>query len=246
MHRLLVEYPDFKTDETLIIEGDEAVHALRVKRLDSGDAVEVLNGQGLIASAVVVAPIDSRKPREAQLRLRVTGVRHVEPVRPALHVLTATPKGPRVDEMIQQLAQVGAAGWGPLSTTRGVVDPRETKLARLERIAGEASKQCGRAWSLVLEPPCAFRDALRPAPGTAVVVADASGGPASEFDARAYESVRLLVGPEGGFSPEELARAKEAGAVILRVGPHIMRIETAAVVAAGVLIACSTWNSGPG
>jgi len=245
MHRLLVEYPDLRPGETLVIEGDEAAHALRVKRLGPDDTVEILNGQGLIATATVVAEPGKRPSRDATLRLRLSVVRRVRPVRPALHVLTATPKGPRVDEMIQQLAQVGAASWAPLSTSRGVVDPRDTKLARLQRIAGEASKQCGRAWALNLEPPISFAQAVQPLASTAVVVADAGGGAASDFDARAFDSVRLLIGPEGGFTPEELGLARPAGAVVLRLGPHIMRIETAAVVAAGILLACSTWNSEP-
>ena len=78
-----------------------------------------------------------------------------------------------------------------------------------------------------------FEEAIRSAPGVRLVVADASGG---AWRAAEAERIRLLVGPEGGWTAEELAAARGAGAEVARFGAHVMRIETAAVVACGMLV----------
>jgi 16S rRNA (uracil1498-N3)-methyltransferase len=247
MHRVFVDALPSEP-QTLAIEGDEAAHALRVKRVRSGEHVELLDGRGHVAAGVVLDPRDAapgaaaflpprRRGEEAPLLVRIESVRAVEPLRPRLEVLTAAPKGPRLADLIDQLAQAGAASWAPLSTARSVVDPREARLERLVRVAREAGKQCGRAWTLGIGPPADLPAALAHAPGLMAVVADASGEPWRHHAAVESYTVRLLVGPEGGWTPEELDRARAAGATIARFGPHTMRIETAAVVAAGVILA---------
>ena len=151
---------------------------------------------------------------------------------PRVHVHSATPKGGRVDEMIDALSQVGAAAWSPLRTARGVVDPRDTKMERLERIAIEASKQCGRAWKLELGAAKSLDDVLHL--GGRVLVADASG---QEYEDRGRtDEIHLLVGPEGGWTVEEIEAMRRAGTAVVRFGPHVMRIETAAVVGVGVIL----------
>jgi len=229
MHRVLVETMP-KPGEVAAIEGDEARHALRVKRVRGGEQVELLDGRGGVALGEVV------EGGRDELRVRIRDVRHVEPTRPRVEVWTAVPKGGRVDEMIDQLAQAGAASWGPLETARGVVEPRESKMERLERIAREASKQCGRAWTLAIAAKQTAADALRGGEGVRVVVADSSGG-GYRRDPGRTNTIRLLIGPEGGWTPEELAAAGAAGATIAAFGPHVMRIETAAVVACGAVLA---------
>ena len=223
-HRImLTDAGPLEAGARVVVGGEEGRHALRVKRLSAGQAVEVLDGRGLVARARV----EPESKRE--LVLRVEEAARVEPERPRLEVWTATPKGARLDEMVRGLSQVGAAGWGALATKRGVVDPREGKLDRLGRIAEEACKQCGRAWVLEI----LARSTLGAALVGEAVVADASG--------EAYEScgsaeIRLLVGPEGGWTEAELATAREAGARVCSFGRHAMRIEVAAVVAAGVVM----------
>ena len=223
--------------EHVAITGDEAQHTVRVKRLATGDPIELLDGQGRIAAATIAGAEKLGKKSGWSLTARIDAVR-VEPAStPTVHVRTAPPKGPRLEHMIDQLAQSGAASWGPLITKRTVVDPREGKLARLERVAAEASKQCGRAWSLTIEPGIGFSEAFASASTT--VLADASGttlGDANSTDPR-NDHVTLLIGPEGGWDPRELAAARDAGVRIARFGPHVMRVETAAVVAAAALLA---------
>lgn len=227
--------------EIALIEGDEAKHAVRVKRVEPGDPIQLLDGAGAVVDAVVLG-VESlteaqaaRRERRGEwlLPVRVEQIARAEPVRPAVHVLTATPKGARLEEMIDGLSQVGAASWGPLETQRGVVDPRETKLARMERVAVEASKQCGRPWLLQTGPQRRLADALAWKAGP-VILADSSGGP---YSCGGAEQISLLIGPEGGWTRGELQAAEQAGARIHSFGPHVMRIETAAVVASGIILA---------
>jgi 16S rRNA (uracil1498-N3)-methyltransferase len=139
--------------------------------------------------------------------------------------------------MIDGLSEAGAAQWRALETERGVAEAGAHKLERVERHALEASKQCGRAWVMETGPGATLAEALRGGAGVRGVVADASGG---AYAARGAGTVRVLIGPEGGWTERELAAARDAGAEVARFGPHTMRIETAAVVAAAVVIAAGS------
>jgi 16S rRNA (uracil1498-N3)-methyltransferase len=220
-------FPDLGTSDTLLIEGDEARHAVKSKRLAAGDLLRVLDGRGTVAVARVT---DTR----GRLGLTIEQREVADHVRPAVHVMSATPKGPRVEELVEGLVQAGAASWSAMQTKLGVVDPRESKLSRLDRIAVESAKQAQRPWLMTLGDKVTFEQALRPEAGTAIVLADVSGGSYLRTGAPA---VRLLVGPEGGFVPAELDAARAAGAKIVNFGPHVLRIETACAVAAGVILA---------
>jgi len=134
--------------------------------------------------------------------------------------------------MIDQVSQVGAASWTPIATKLGVVDPGASKLDRMERIAVESAKQSGRAHLMALRRKSSLEDVL--ASGGTIVVADGSGGP---YERTGADSIVVVVGPEGGLLPEELEAARTAGARVVSLGPHAMRIETAAAVAVAVALA---------
>lgn len=256
MHRIHLELIPPSPGETLVIAGDEAEHALRVKRLEIGEQVELLDGAGTIALSTRVAHDGSlddaglhrarRQRRDAELCVRVEQVRVLEPVRPVVEVCSATPKGGRLDEMIDQLAQIGVAAWRPLVCERSVVDPSDTKLARLERVARESSKQCGRAWLLAIRPEITFHEAIqldqRARTTTRTILADITGSAPDDVVTHPVSIVRVLVGPQGGFTESELASARSAGVEIRRFGPHLMRIETASAVIAGIILSRAITN----
>ena len=249
MHRIWVDNAVLEPGAEVAILGEEAAHAALVKRVRTGETVGLLDGRGGWAQAIVLPgpaiPKGKRAARDAELRVRVQSCERQSPPSPRVEVLTATPKGVRADELVDQLSQVGASAWGPLATARGVVDPGAHKLDRLERIAREACKQCGRAWVLDVLPAHTIQNALRADTSTRVVLCDGGGEPYRSLDhAPQAASVRLLIGPEGGWSPEELALARAAGATVARFGPYAMRIETAAVVAAGVVMSSADLASG--
>lgn len=209
------------------ITGPEAEHAAKAKRARPGDAVALLDGAGTIANATLT------EVRKSRVVARVESIQCADPVRPGVEVWGATPKGPRLEKMLDMLAQAGAASWHPLNTRHGVVDPGEGKHARAERIAIEALKQCGRAWLMRIEDKGELAEALSAPAGTAVVLADSTGEPYRRTGA---PSVRLLIGPEGGWHEQELDAARRAGAIIASFGPHAMRIETAAVIGTGIIV----------
>jgi 16S rRNA (uracil1498-N3)-methyltransferase len=215
------------SDAGVVVEGEEAEHALKSKRVRVGDEIDAFDGRGLVLRCRVEAA------GKRAMTLEILSRETVEPVRPAVEVFSATPKGNRLDKMIDMLAQVGAASWTPLDTKLGVVDPGANKIDRMERISVEAAKQCGRAHVMGIGRKRSFAEALEVGEDTALIVADASGG---AYNATGRARVRVLVGPEGGLLPEELDAARGAGAQVVSLGPHAMRIETAAVVGVAVVM----------
>ncbi|HVZ93977.1 MAG TPA: 16S rRNA (uracil(1498)-N(3))-methyltransferase [Phycisphaerales bacterium] len=211
------------------VTGDEAKHATRVKRLEPGERVLIMNGHGVIITATV-------EEARRELILRPVDRTEVPPDSPRIEVWSATPKGDRLSTMIEGLAQTGCAEWVALDTKLGVVEPGEGKIERIARISLEACKQSRRAWLMETGRKATFDDALRSdqtTPSADIVLLDGAGEPLRRSSA---DAVRLLVGPEGGWTADELDRAKQAGARIVSVGPHVMRIETAAVAGCAVVM----------
>jgi 16S rRNA (uracil1498-N3)-methyltransferase len=216
----------------LRVSGEEAKHAIRVKRLEVGDRVEVCDGSGLVTRCAIAQTGKEPRTGEWWFEAKVEDSRREDQPRPRVEVWSAVAKGDKVEQMIDGLSQVGVARWRALHSARSVVEPREGKMARLERHAVEAMKQCGRAWVLEVGDVAFMEEAFR-GEGVEVVMADVSG---ARYEASGAGDVRVLVGPEGGWTDEELAWARERGARVCRFGRHVMRIEVAAVVAAGVVV----------
>lgn len=235
LHRV---YVDALTDSpTLIVGGDEAHHAIRVKRLEVGDSLVCFDGRGTVAQGVIARIEKITRTGEWSIQIDVRTRTHVPRPVPHVEVWTALPKGGRATEMIEGLSEVGAALWASLHTDRAVVEPGDHKLAKLHRAAVEASKQCGRPWLLDLgaggDMSAAFRDVP---PGGVVCVADGAG---QAFEGPFPPWARVLVGPEGGWSDAERAEFARRGVRLFRCGPHIMRLETAAVAAVTILMSRS-------
>jgi 16S rRNA (uracil1498-N3)-methyltransferase len=218
---------------TVSVTGEEAHHALRVKRLETGDPVEVCDGAGMVADGTIRRTAKVRQ--EWTLDIEIRNVTKLAPSRPRFEVWSAVPKGEHLEILIDMLSQIGVDLWRPLECERAEVEPRAGKLERMQRRATEAMKQCGRAWVMGIGESAAFGESLTSA---RVIMADASGSALREEALRSQtiEVVRLIVGPEGGWTQKELDLAAGAGATTARFGPHIMRIETACLVGAGVLV----------
>jgi 16S rRNA (uracil1498-N3)-methyltransferase len=217
------------------VVGSEAHHALRVKRLRTGDAVELFDGLGRTLAGVVAG--DTGTKRDPVLLVEPAGppVDHPRPT-PAVEVCAPAPKGDRLDWMLDQLSQAGATAWRPLVCERGERDPRPATLDRLARLCVESAKQCGRAWVLEIGAPITLADALDPgaADATRILAADAAGGAVGRYCPAG--SFRLLVGPEGGWSPRERTLLADRGAAFVRLGPFVLRTESAAAIGAAILM----------
>lgn len=215
----------------VLIGGDEAKHTVRVKRLEVGDTVTLRDGKGASAVAGIVDIRKEKRSGEWVLEVEYRAVVVAPALTPRLTVLTGAPKGDAIEQMIDGLSQVGAARWAPLLSVRSVVEPREGKLRRLERVAEEALKQSGRERVLEIGENTSLEWAV--SGGGALVVADSSGG---KYVRTGAERITLLVGPEGGWDPRELEKLRGAGAQVAAFGPYVMRIEVAAVVCAACVM----------
>jgi 16S rRNA (uracil1498-N3)-methyltransferase len=222
----------------VLLDDLESHHALKVLRLHGGAAVELFDGRGRVGRGLVRGNAETpRGERNPRVLVALEQVQDVEPARPALDLAVAMPKGPRADDMVEQLSQAGVDRLIPLHTRRGVVLPGAGKLARFNRAVVESAKQCRRNYLMLVTDPCTLDEVL--AQGHDLrLLADAPGAesgtnPGAELF-RAARRVLILVGPEGGWAPEERQVADRAGCHRWRLGPHVLRIETAALAAAAV------------
>ncbi|MEI7658816.1 MAG: RsmE family RNA methyltransferase [Phycisphaerae bacterium] len=215
------------------IAGDQAHHAARVLRVAEGMHAVVRDGRGTVASCVVTSVSKDRSSGEWMVEARVEAMTRRPSMSPAVHVVAACPKGDRLAEMVEGLSQAGASSFTPLVAERSVVDPGGAKLERLRRIASESLKQCRRDWVMDVNEPVGLEAALQraAAAGWRVLVADATGKRAAPIDC----DTALLVGPEGGWSERERSEFAARGLPLVGFGPHVMRIETAAVVGAAMI-----------
>lgn len=214
--------------EAVTLAADEARHATAARRLALGDTLTLFDGNGGLAQAAIVA-----LPTRAQaLALRVQSRTQVPaPVR-HIHVAAALPKGDRAATLIDMTTQLGMNAFTPLVCTHSVVVP--TRADRWQRICIEACKQSRRAWLPQLYAAAsplaaiqAFRSISADSAGC-VLFAHPGGRALAVADVSASRCL-LLIGPEGGFSEEEVASMTAAGAARIDLGAGILRVETATV-----------------
>lgn len=207
------------------LEEREAEHLFRVLRAVPGDEVTLLDGRGGRAAAVV------RPGRRLEVLRRET----VAPERPALHLYCAMPRRNRLDAMLTQAVEVGAAAIHPVRFARSVAEPEpgERWLLHLR----EGCKQSGNPYLPELLPTRSFSEALaEAAASTSFCCYGAIGeGGSCAAPAGSVDAVGWFVGPEGGFTPEETESFRAAGVKPLNLGPHVLRLETAAVCGLAVL-----------
>jgi len=212
----------------------QAHHAVRVLRLKAGDAVVLFNGDGAEYAAII-----SEAGRD-RLALEVTGRTAVDRESPlAVTLAQAVSGGERMDYTVQKAVELGAAAIQPLTAERSVVRLQGERAAKRtehwQSVVVASCEQCGRnrlpqvlpllAFDAYLAGQAARRDgALR------LMLSPRSARGLREFD-RPAGAIVLLAGPEGGFSPPEERAAGQAGFLPARLGPRVLRTETAAVAA---------------
>ena len=213
---------------SVLLDGPEVHHLVHVRRLRSGSLLEVFDESGLVA--------------HAQLRLdgeRAWAVLQSDPAprgrSTPLVVYSALPKGNRADWMVEKLAELGVTTMVPLTTKRSVVVPGPGKLQRFARIAREATKQSRGTGVMAIGDVLALEEALKAlaAAGSrgAVLVTEQAARPLAEIRPEA-----LFIGPEGGWTDGELEMIQAAGLATARLTQSILRVETAAICAAAIVL----------
>ena len=208
--------------DTIAVRGEEFHHAVRVVRVRAGEEVEVFDGRGFGASGHIEA-IESDR-----LLVKVDAAIASRELSIDLRLAMAIIQLDRFELVLQKATELGVRTLTPTVTERAEVRPERYrgKLERWERIVFEATKQCGRTVVPSIETPAPFRDVI--ARDGAKVFFDADAEPSEMPRA---DSMTLFIGPEGGWTEEELELARQHGATFQRLGPRRLRAETAAIVA---------------
>ena len=240
MHSFYIEPP---MDGVAALPPEEAKHALKVLRLRPGDGVCAMDGAGrrwqgeigvIDGNRVSVNLLEPLPDNEAPVRVTV---------------YEGLPKADKLDFIAQKLTELGAAALSPVKMERCVVklDGRdgEKRRERLEKIAREAAKQCGRGMPLRVDTPLSWRDALDAMGRHDLLLIpweEARGTRLKDVfhEMPGARDIGIVVGPEGGITPEEVAAMRAAGGRCVTLGPRILRTETAAVVSAA--LAMQLWG----
>lgn len=223
-----------KPGATLRLPDAAAHHVARVMRRREGDPLALFDGKGNEVSAHIAA-ISKRGDvqvtvGEPQPALAESGL--------AVHLGLAVGKGDRMDFAIQKAVELGVAAVTPLYTHHGDVrlksERAQKKRDHWQAVAVNACEQCRRATVPVIYPPVTLDEWLSARDETLkLVLHPYDAGPLSQTDSPA--SAALLVGPEGGLSDDEVARAHAHGFHSWMLGPRILRMETAPIVALSLL-----------
>jgi 16S rRNA (uracil1498-N3)-methyltransferase len=244
VHARFLAPGSYVTGDEIDLPHDEAQHLTRVLRLRAGDDVRVFDGRGREFTATVV------RAGRAAASVRI-GVRHAPAPEPrvAITVAQAVLKGDKMDDVVRDAVMIGAATIQPIVTTRTEIAletlRRGHRRERWERVAVSSAKQCGRAVVPPIAEPVAFDalpDALRalrvPEPAFMLVEPGAAAGAQAltEMGADPPREATLVIGPEGGWTEDELDRAA-AVCRLITLGGRTLRADAMGVVAIAALFA---------
>jgi 16S rRNA (uracil1498-N3)-methyltransferase len=242
MHRFYVS-PENWDPRALILRGNEAHHARDVLRMKRGDRVVVFNGRGREITVEIV------EVARDEVHLRKLQENESPPLRCRITLGQAIPKGKNMDLIVQKAVEIGAAEIAPMISERTIVDvdaeEGEQKRLKWQQIAIEAAKQCGQNWLPTVQVPRKLKDFFAQQHAHDLRLIGSLQPDAlhlrhilSEYRERhgdRPQSVLMMVGPEGDFTPAELALAKTHSCRPITLGPIILRVETAAIYCLSVL-----------
>jgi 16S rRNA (uracil1498-N3)-methyltransferase len=238
MHRFYIREQDIK-EETALIQGQDARHLTHVLRLSPGDHVELADGRGLCWQARIIA-MDSQG---VTLDLISRTVLHGEsPV--SITVAQGMLKDKKMDMVIRHLTELGMTRWIPFFAHRSIPRPDPRKLTarveRWQRIAREAMKQCKRSRLPQIDTPVTFEELLTLSQEHDKKIAFwekgcVPFGNITDEPGPRPRKIIVLIGPEGGFTQEEMEAAGNEGFSALFLGNRILRAETASLTACALV-----------
>jgi 16S rRNA (uracil1498-N3)-methyltransferase len=233
---LVPSLADVATGTVVEVTGDEAHHAIAVRRLREGERVVLTDGRG----TRVMGPVSSTGKRVFEVL--VDEVEHVGRPVPAVTVVQALPKGDRGELAVEVLTEIGVDRVVPWAAERSVAVWRGERAAKShakwQATAREAAKQARRAWHPEVSSLASTADvvSLVGSAGLAIVLHEEATTTWGSLDLPA-DDVLVVVGPEGGLSDAEVAAFEAAGAHAVRLGAEVLRTSTAGVAAVAALLA---------
>lgn len=234
MHRFFAERTG---PDTAVLSKEESAHALRVLRMNTGDACQaILEGELYAAQiqdvteAVTLTLLDKLPTTEAAVRITL---------------YQGLPKGDKMEFILQKCTEIGVHRFVPVLFGRCVVKwdkkDNEKKLPRWQRIVQEAAKQSGRALMPEVEAPITVKELLGrlESHGQVFVPWEEEKGNGIRKYWQNARDVAIVIGPEGGMDEKEVSAMQKTGAVAVTLGPRILRTETAGMAAAVSLLTLS-------
>jgi 16S rRNA (uracil1498-N3)-methyltransferase len=223
------------TPGVVTLDEAESRHALQSLRLRAADDVMLFDGRGRLAHGILEPDEHAgrRRPRRTA-RLTVERVLCEPPPSRTLTLIVAGCKGPRLTWMTEKLTELGTTRIVIADFERSVVHAGKAHAVRLSRTAIEAAKQSQRVWLPEIICGVTLVEAVdRRQPGALVVAHPAREAPSLSSRLPAHElgerDLTAVVGPEGGLTEAEIAMLSEANGELVRLAPHILRVETAAI-----------------
>lgn len=216
------------TGDRILLAGAEGRHAATVRRIRVGEAVELVDGRGTRCTCTVATVGKDSLSCEV-----VSRVQEPAPV-PRVTLVQALAKGGRGELAVELATEVGVDAIVPWAASRSIAKaPAGQPLERWESTAREAAKQSRRSWFPVVGLPLTTAQ-VAVLPGSLLVLHEGATTPLSSMELPAGDLV-LVVGPEGGISPEELEAFVAAGASVVRLGGSVLRTSTAGAVAVALV-----------
>ena len=227
---MLAASADIEVGRVVALEPAEARHLTGALRRRPGDEIVIADGQGIVAEAKLVAA--GKGMAEAEI---LSMRRMPEPESDRVTLALALIENRAMDWAIQKAVEVGVGRFVPMHTERGQVRGRDpgVRIGHWRRIAMQALKQCRRPWAMEIGDVVPLTELVDQSKDGGVV-ADRGGCSIGELSPGTGSL--LLVGPEGGFTPDECDLFDHRGWPRLRLGPHILRAETAAVVGGAMMV----------
>lgn len=217
--------------DRVVMAGSEAHHLRHVLRLEIGDEVTLFDGSGLEFAARI------ERTGKHEIELTVVERREVSVESPRrVSIASAVPKGDRQQVLLEKLVELGTACWLPVEWRRSAVRPEAKSVERWRRYVIEASKQCRRNRLMEVGDPTSAVDLFDRTNEPIRWLFDPSGEPIERAIVDGPDEAIVAIGPEGGIADDELEAARRHGWRVVRWGPRILRLETAAIAAAAVLI----------
>ncbi len=219
-------------DNKIHLRADKARHAFRAARMKKGELVVLFDNEGGRYEGFVETVCRESGTIQVEKSSRVTSER------PWISLYCAIPKNDKFSDIVNVATQLGADRIVPLISERVVFRQREQKPERWQTIAREAAQQCCRPFIPQIGPVREFPAALNDAAGCDLKIMGACTGPRHSFRSvldKSAKRVAVFIGPEGDFSPDEVAAARNKGFSIITLGPRRLRCATAALFIMTVL-----------
>lgn len=225
---------NYSTGETFALSANACLHVGVVLRMQAGDELTLFCGDNQEFSATIT------EVTKKQVIVRIDAVTHVNRESPcALHLVQGIAKGDRMEWIIQKAIELGVASISPVLTQHGAVKHDQTRLlkkhAQWQAIAISACEQSGRNTIPLIYEPCSLTHYLNQCNIQQRWILDPHTTHSWRKEVHDAKEIALLVGPEGGFHPEEIQDAQAHQFKSLSLGPRILRTETASIAALSLL-----------